>query len=134
MAEVADAPACEQSCDTAGLAIRALRAIEWLICAQAATAKREAQQDAARLIAGIAFAVGAASLLAAAVVLAEVAAVFFVQARFALSWPVALLSVAGGDAAIAVLMYALARRRLSRPVLSETRAMVRRAAAVITGG
>ena len=131
---MAEASAREDEGEPAGLAMRALRAIQWLAAAQVATAKREAQRDAARLIAGIALAIGAASLLAAALVLAEVAAVFLVQARFGLSWQSALLTVAGGDAAIAALMYTLARRKLARPVLAETRAMVRRAAAVIAGG
>ena len=133
MAEASSAPAREDDDPSAGLALRALRAIEQLAAAQVATAKREARKDAARVIAGIVLGLSAIGLFAAALALGQVAAVFLVQARFGLSWPLALLSVAGGDAALAALLYVLARRRLSPPVLAETRAMARRAAAVIAG-
>lgn len=133
MTEAARSPAAEGEAQSAGLLVRAYRAIELLISTQAASARREAKEDAARVLGGLAMAAAAVAFFVTALGLAQVAAVFLVQARFFLSWPAALFAVAGGDLAIALVLYGIARSKLAPPLLAETRAMVKRAASVITG-
>ena len=119
--------------NSAGILGRIWGAFRLLIDAQIASAKREASQDASRMLGGLALAALGASLFMTGLVLVQVALVFWVQARFALAWPVALLAVAGGNVLVAMVLFGAARMKLAPPVLVETRAMMKRVAGVITG-
>lgn len=119
--------------EESGLGARVLRAGKVLVSAQLDAAQREARSDLSRIGAGLALFGAAIGLVAAAAILLHAAAVLFVQARFGLSWPAALLAVAGADALVAALLAAAARGKLAPPVMAETRAMVKRAAEAIRG-
>lgn len=133
MADAANTARGEDEAQSTGLLGRAFRAVELLVSAQAASAKREAKEDASRVLGGLVLAIGAVAFFMTALAFAQVAAVFFVQSRFGLTWPAALLAVAGGNGFIAIVLYGIARAKLAPPVLVETRAMMKRAASVIAG-
>lgn len=115
------------------LVSRALRAIEWLLSAHMTIAQREAKKDIARLLSAVWLAGVAIVLAATALVLVHAAAVVVLQAQTGLSWPAVLLAVAGADVLAAGLFLMRCRARLAPPVMVETRAIARKAAAALTG-
>ncbi|MEZ4294017.1 MAG: phage holin family protein [Polyangiaceae bacterium] len=132
MAEAATADSPAASSET-GMLVRAYRAFELLFSVHARLAQKEASEDARRIVTGIILAVLAFSLLSFALILGHAAAVMAVEHRFHLGYPASIGAVAGADIALALLLLLLARARLSAPVLPETRAMVKKAAAVLKG-
>lgn len=113
--------------------VRGYRAFELLFSVHAKLARREAADDLRRVLTGVVLALVAAVLLLFALCLAHGAAVLLVQRRLQWDLPASIGAVAGADVAIALLLLLVTRARLSAPVLPETRAMVKKAAAVLRG-
>jgi hypothetical protein len=120
---VTEAQAAEAAGGEVSMLVRAYRAFELLFSVHAKLARREAGDDLRRIVSGLVLAVLALGLVSFALVLGHAAAVFAVERRFQWGYPTTIGAVAGADA----------RARLSAPVLPETRAMVKKAAAVLKG-
>ncbi len=112
---------------------RGYRAFELLVSVHAKVARSEASRDLRRIVSGLVLAAVALSLAGFALILGHAAAVLVVQRR--LQWDLApsIGAVAGADVAVALVLLLVARARLSTPVLTETRAMVKKAAGVLRG-
>lgn len=113
--------------------VRGYRAFELLFSVHAKLARREASDDLRRIVSGLVLAVLALALVSFALVLGHAAAVLAVERRFQWGYPTSIGAVAGADAFLALVLLLIARARLSAPVLPETRAMVKKAAAVLRG-
>lgn len=118
---------------TMSILVRAYRAFELLFSVHAKLAKREAEDDLRRIATGVLFGALAIALVAFALVLGHAAAVLAVERRFQWGYPASIGAVAGTDAALALFLLLLARARFRAPVLPETRAMVKKATAVLRG-
>lgn len=116
-----------------GILVRGLRAFELLFSAHARVAKLEARADLARILSGLILAVSALGLLAVALLLGHAAAVLAVERRYQWGFPASIGAIAGADVVLALLLFVMARARLSTPVLAETRAMMKKAASVVRG-
>ena len=93
-------------------------------------AQREALNDAERLVGALLLVVAGAVLGLFGLLFAHLALMDHLATRMARSH--AVLVVAGGDLLLAMMMLLVARARLRRPVLVETRAMVRRTMATLS--
>jgi hypothetical protein len=130
---VTEAQAAEAAGGEVSMLVRAYRAFELLFSVHAKLARREAGDDLRRIVSGLVLAVLALGLVSFALVLGHAAAVFAVERRFQWGYPTSIGAVAGADALLALVLFLVARARLSAPVLPETRAMVKKAAAVLKG-
>ncbi len=122
-----------KSAGDTGMLTRGYRAFELLVSVHAKVARNEASRDLRRIVSGLVLAAVALSLAGFALILGHAAAVLVVQRR--LQWDLApsIGAVAGADVAVALVLLLVARARLSTPVLTETRAMVKKAAGVLRG-
>jgi hypothetical protein len=116
-----------------GILVRGYRAFELLFSVHARLARREAGDDLRRIATGVALAVLALGLVSFALIPGQAAAVLAVERRFQWGYPASIGAVAGADVFLALVLLLIARARLSAPVLPETRAMVKKAAAVLRG-
>ncbi len=132
MTEAAAEAASSSAADT-GMWMRGYRAFELLFSVHAKVARSEASRDLRRVVTGIVLVVVAISLVGFAFILAHAAAVLVVQRRLQWDWAPSIGIVAGADVGIALVLLLMARARLSTPVLTETRAMVKKAAGVLRG-
>jgi hypothetical protein len=123
----------EASSGETSVLVRGYRAFELLFSVHAKLARREASDDLRRIVSGVILAVVALGLVAVALLLGHAAAVLAVERRFQWGYPGSIGAVAAADALLAALLLWIARARLSAPVLPETRAMVKKAAAVLRG-
>lgn len=119
-----------ESADT-GILVRAFRAIELLVSAHARLVRLEARNDLGRIVSALVLAAVGLTLLSFALILAHAAAVFAVERRFQWGIPASLGAVAGADVFVAMILLLVARARLARPVLTDTRAMVAKATALL---
>jgi uncharacterized membrane protein YqjE len=117
----------------AGASSRLVRAAEMLASTHAARARDEASRDLARLGSGVLLLGLAVALAALALLMLDVAAVLFLDARLGLGLGPSAALVAAFDAVLAVMVGLVARARLSAPVMRETRNTIKRAVAVIRG-
>jgi hypothetical protein len=113
--------------------VRGYRAFELLFSVHAKMAKSEASRDLRRVVSGIVLMAVAISLVGFALILGHAAAVLVVQRRFQLDMASSIGAVAGADIVVALVLLLMARARLATPVLTETRAMVKKAAGVLRG-
>lgn len=86
-------------------------------------AQAEAARDAGRILGGAALVLSGLFCCGAVVLFSSAALAVFLRDAWRLSWPLALLVVAGVHLVLAVALLLLGRRRLSRPLLKETRAL-----------
>jgi hypothetical protein len=86
-----------------------------------------------RIVSGLAIAGIAVALLAFALILAHAAAVFALDRRFQWGFPASTGAVAAADLLLALILLLVARPRLTRPVLKDTRETFKKAAAVLRG-
>lgn len=116
-----------------GFLVRGYRAFELLFSMHAQLARREAEGALGRVLSAVLLLSLALGLVGFALALGHAAAVLAVERRFHWGYPASIGAVAGADALLALLLALIARSRLSAPVLPETRAMVKKAAAVLRG-
>jgi uncharacterized membrane protein YqjE len=116
----------------AGLLHGLMRSLGVLLQAHLQHAQREASTDIGRLVAGV-FLIGAAGLfLGLAVMLAELAAVVATTALLRGDRLGALLIVGAGNLLLTLLLALWARAKLRRPLLRETRELLRRTVSSLT--
>lgn len=133
MTEAAAKEGRESGGSETGMLMRAYRAVELLLTLHAKAARREASDDLRRVISGALLMLVALILVSFALTLGHAAAVLAVERRFQWGYPASIGVVAGADVVVAWLLFLVARARLKPPVMSETRAMVKKAAAVLRG-
>lgn len=127
-----EAQAAEPAAET-GLLVRGYRAFELLFSVHAKLARREATDDLRRVVSALVLAALGLGLVGFALILGHAAAVLAVERRFHWGYPGSIGAVAGADVLLALVLFLVARARLAAPVLPETRAMVKKAAAVLRG-
>lgn len=88
-------------------------------------AQREAANDAGRVLSGVLVGVFGALLLAVAVVMSHVALVVYLLQATQLGLLGSVLAVGAGDLGLGLVLLSTARARLKRPVLKQTRDLVR---------
>ena len=89
-------------------------------------AQREASSDLGRLTGGLVLVVAGALFAACALVVAHGAAVWALREYTVLGWLYSLLAVAGGDLLLALLLLLGGRAKLRKPILKDTRQLIRR--------
>ncbi len=89
-------------------------------------AQREAADDFGRVVGAVALFVVAALVMLVALLVAHAGAVFYAREALGISLARAALYVAGGDLALVALFVLAGRARLKRPILEQTRTLVRR--------
>lgn len=89
-------------------------------------AQREAKSDMGRVLGGILLLGVALLFVALAVVFGHVALAYYLALATALDPLGAVVVVAAGDLGLAVLLVLVGRARLKKPVLQETRTLVKR--------
>jgi len=112
---------------------RLFGAVELMVGAHAARARREASDDARRVIGGAALVAFAAALLVPVVLLFDVAVAVVLVEKFELDLAVALAVVALSNLVVGLGAFSRGRARLRAPVLKETRATLKQAALVLRG-
>jgi hypothetical protein len=115
-----------------GLANGLLRSLGVLLEAHLQHAQKEASTDAGRVLSAIMLLCCSVLLLALAVVLGELAAVYAVAHLLRGDWLGALLIVAGANLLLALLLALWARAKLRQPLLKETRVLLRRTVSSFT--
>ncbi|MBW2529194.1 MAG: phage holin family protein [Deltaproteobacteria bacterium] len=115
-----------------GLASGLIRAAGSLVGVHLQHAQREASGDLGRVVTGVALIGAAAVFLVLAVVIGHVAAVYALQKLTVLDWLRSALAVAGGDLLIALVLLVRGRSLLRRPLLKETRQLVKRTVESLT--
>jgi hypothetical protein len=110
---------------------RLLDLIGVLLSAHVESARNEASRDARRFLGAVLLLGASMLLLIPASLLAHAAAAMLVHDTWPIGWTESLLAVAAADVAVGVPVYLWARRRLGAPLLTETRALVRRTAAAL---
>lgn len=133
MTEAAATERREESRGDTGLLMRGYRAVELILTLHAKAAKREAEGDLRRVLGGAVLVAVALLLVMFALTLGHAAAVIAIERRFQWGYPASIGAVAGADVLLAWILFATARARLRPPVLSETRAMMKKAASVLRG-
>lgn len=113
--------------------VRLYRAFDLLFSVHARAARREAGADLRRIATGLLLFGIALSLLGFALILGHAAAVLLVERRFGWGYGPSIGAVAGADVGLALFLFLLGRARLATPVLTETRAMMKKAASVLRG-
>jgi len=88
-------------------------------------AQREAANDLGRLIGGVIIAAAAMLFVGAAIITGHVAATLYIVQTTTLTMLGAVLAVGGIDLALGMLLAIVARERLKRPMLKQTRHLVR---------
>lgn len=94
-------------------------------------ATQEARQERSRIIVGVVLLLLGAVLLTMTTVLLQVLAVWFAY-DWGLSWPMAILAVAGGDLLIGLLLMVLGAWRLSGPYMIQTQTRLARTTALLS--
>lgn len=117
-----------------GLATGLIRAAGSLLGVHLQHAQREASGDLGRVVTGVALLAVGALFLLLAVVVGHAAAVYALRTYTVLDWLRAALAVAGGDLLLALLLVLWGRGLLKRPLLKETRQLVKRTARALTQG
>jgi hypothetical protein len=115
-----------------GLVARVLKALAVLFDVHLEIAQREAKSDLSRMVTGTVLLVFAIVMLGFAFAMLHVAAVIWVHDARALPWMHAVLAVAGGDAVLALFCYVVGRARMKKPILKETRGLVRKTVSALT--
>jgi hypothetical protein len=115
-----------------GLLAGLLRSLGVLLQAHLQYAKREASTDVGRLLGAIVLLLVAGLLLALSAVLGELAAVYAVAHLLQGDWLGALLVVGAANLLLASLLLLWARAKLRRPLLKETRVLLRRTVTSLT--
>lgn len=94
-------------------------------------ATQEARQERNRILIGTILLLIGTALLTMATILLQVFAVWFAY-DWGLSWPMAILAVAGADLLIGFLLMAIGARRLSGPYMIQTQARLSRTTALLS--
>ena len=115
-----------------GLIYGLVRAAGSLVGVHLQHAQQEASNDAGRMIGGAVLLAAGAVFVVLAVLLGHAAAVYALRQHTVLDWLRAMLAVAGADLLIALVLLLRGRGRLHRPILKETRQLVRRTVQSIT--
>lgn len=113
------------SASPAGAVTRVARVVRTLIEVHLESAQREASRDRGRIAGGIAYLMAGALLLGMLVLMLHAGAVCLVHER-AGSWAGGVLAVAGADLVVGLGFLLAGRRRVSGPVMPETRGLIRR--------
>jgi hypothetical protein len=88
-------------------------------------AQREAKSDIGRIVAGVVLLVVAALFVAFAVLFGHMALAYYLAGATTLNMMGAVGVIAAGDLGLALLLLLVARSRLNKPVLRETRSLVK---------
>ncbi len=102
-----------------------------LLQVHAQIARQELARDQGRLLRGVIFVLIGSLLLATVIVLLQVIGVTILQARGLSLWA-AVLAMAAVDAGLGGLLLLLGARALQRPVMPETRSLLRRTLGALT--
>ena len=102
-----------------------------LLQVHAQIARQELARDQGRLLRGVIFVLIGSLLLATVIVLLQVIGVTILQARGLSLWA-AVLAMAAADAGLGGLLLLLGARALQRPVMPETRSLLRRTLGALT--
>jgi hypothetical protein len=111
---------------TGGLASGLVRAAGSLVGVHLQHAQREATGDLGRVITGVALLAAGAVFVVLAVIMGHVAAVYALRQYTILDWLRSTLAVAGADLLLALILLLRGRGLLRRPLLKETRQLVKR--------
>ncbi len=109
-----------------------LRAIGTLLGVHVEYAQREALNDLSRLLFGLIFLALGGVALSLALAGLHAAVIIELHREYGWPWPVACGVLAFADVVIAVVLLLMGRARLRKPVLRETRALVRRTVTQLT--
>lgn len=126
-------PERRRSDDGSGLAAGLVRATGAVLGFHVRIAQREARGDLSRMVTGAVLVALACLALALAVVGAHVAGVIALATLTTLTWLRAVALVTCLDVLLVILCATLARARLRRPILRETRSMLRDTLASFAG-
>ncbi len=88
-------------------------------------AQREAKTDIGRIVGGIVILVVAGVFVVFAILFGHLALAYYLAAATALNMMGAVGAVAAGDLALATMLLLLARARLKKPVLAQTRSLLK---------
>ena len=127
-----DSERSESSKGDRGLVARVLKALSVLFDVHLEIAQREAKNDLSRMLTGVVLLVMAGVLLAFAVGMLHLGAVIWVHKARALSWMHSVLAVSTDDMIVALLYYIINRAHMHRPILKETRGLVRKTMSALT--
>lgn len=115
----------DSSCD-GGTFGGVLRALGTLLGVHIQYARREAATDIGRMIGGIVLIVMGVVIALFALALGHAALVIYLKNATRLNLWGAVLSVAGGDLLVSLLLVVVGRARLKRPLMLQTRTLVRK--------
>jgi putative superfamily III holin-X len=115
-----------------GLIAALLRALGALLGVHIQHAKTEAANDLGRILVGVCLMLLGVLVTAMALMLGSYALVLYVDRVSSLDRLQAAIAVGGIDLCVALLFVLMGVRRLRKPVLKETRALVRRTAETLT--
>lgn len=119
---------------TVGVLTRLLRIGRTLAGAHIEVAQAEAARDAARMMEGVLLLAFGLLCLFAAGLMANAAGALALVRYSSLGWPVAVTVVAVIDVVLALSLFSLGRRRLKRPMMKETRGLMRRTVTALSEG
>jgi uncharacterized membrane protein len=121
-----EAPAESRPAQGGGTVTALFKALGAMLGVHIQYAQREAADDFGRVAGAVALFVVAALIMLVGLLVAHAAAVFAVREALGASLTRAALYVAGGDLAVVMLLVLAGRARLKRPILAQTRTLVRR--------
>ena len=115
-----------------GLLYGLLRSLGVLLRAHMQHAQQEACSDVGRVVGALVLLLAAGLFASLAVLLGEFAAVWAVRHYGGLDWPRSLLIVGGADLLVALVLLLWGRARMRRPILKQTRELLRQTVTTLT--
>lgn len=110
----------------ASLVTGLVRSLGTLLGLHVQHAQQEACADVARLVGGALLLLFALLTVGGALLFGELALVYYLAERRAVGWLPSLLVVGGADLLLGILLALWARAKLRRPMLEQTRTLLRR--------
>ena len=116
----------EAKSEVSGTVSGLVRALGTVLGVHIQYAQREAKSDIGRVIGGVVILLVAAMLIVFALLFGHAALALYVASKTKLTLMGAVGVVAAGDLALAILLTLVGRSRLNKPVLKETRTLMKR--------
>lgn len=112
---------------------RAYRTFKLLIELHLQLARKEAKEDAQRILGSLFLLIMALMLLGFFLLIAHAFAIVLLQKRLQWDWSLAMLAVGGFDLVSAMVLALVARSQLQKPVMTETKALLEKTVTVLRG-
>jgi glycerol dehydrogenase-like iron-containing ADH family enzyme len=127
--DVADSPPPPDPTGSAGLVSGLARALAVLLGLHLQHAQQEASNDAGRLVAGVWLLAAGTVFALLGIAVGELGAAWAIHHHLGLDWLRTLLLLAGADLLLGLLLVLWARAKLRKPLLQQTRELLRRTVA-----